>query len=276
MKTNRINIVYFSPTGTSRKIATAIAKGFGTDIETNIFDATKSPISLNAGKDSLTIIAMPVYGGHLPITARERINGLASQGSPAIPVAIYGNRAYEHALEELAQILQNKGFKIAAGATFIGEHSYSTKEMPIAQGRPDKKDLEEAQTFGKKVAVKLAKTRDKENYTIDVRRIKKPRQPIFPLMRFIFNVLKLRRKATPMPTTPATDSALCRHCGACVKVCPVGAIKSGSEEKTDANKCIRCCACVKSCPHKARTFSTPFAELLYRNFKYQKSNRYIL
>lgn len=275
MKINRINIVYFSPTGTSRKVATAIAKGFE-DLNASIFDATKSPISLKATKDSLTIVAMPVYGGHLPITARERINELTSEGSPAISVVVYGNRAYEHALEELAQTLQDKGFKIAAGATFIGEHSYSTGNMPIAQGRPDKNDLEEAKKFGKMVADKLAKNKDVDEAIINVSKIKKSKQPFFPLLRFIFSVLKLRRNAIPMPTSPQTDAQLCSHCGACAKVCPVGAIKAGNEEKTDAQKCIRCCACVKVCPHKARTFNTPFAELLYRNFKYQKKNQYIL
>ena len=38
---------------------------------------------------------------------------------------------------------------MAAGA-FIGEHSFSRKGMPIAEGRPDESDLKQATEFGKK------------------------------------------------------------------------------------------------------------------------------
>lgn len=46
---------------------------------------------------------------------------------------------------------------VAAGA-FVGEHSYSTPATPIAQGRPDARDLIAATAFGAQVREKLAKT----------------------------------------------------------------------------------------------------------------------
>ena len=49
----------------------------------------------------------------------------------------------------------------------------------------------------------------------------------------------------------------------------------GAEPETDADRCIRCCACVKSCPRGARTFTTPFAPALARNFKRRKAPVYI-
>ena len=45
---------------------------------------------------------------------------------------------------------------MAAGA-FIGEHSFSRKGMPIAEGRPDESDLNQATEFGKKIIEELEK-----------------------------------------------------------------------------------------------------------------------
>ncbi len=46
--------------------------------------------------------------------------------TPAVLVVVYGNRAYEKALMELDAFAIPHGLKVIAGATFIGEHSYST------------------------------------------------------------------------------------------------------------------------------------------------------
>lgn len=275
MEVSKINIVYFSPTHTSAKVAKAIAKGFG-NIESEVFDATRKEVALKAEKDSLTIIAVPVYGGHIAITARHRLEMLEGNGTPVIPVVVYGNRAYEEALKELAVLLGEKGFVPVAGATFIGEHSYSTDEKPIAKGRPDSNDLAYAENFGKAVSVKIDKLSDAGSGRVDVAKIRKPKQPFFKLLGFVFNVLRLRRSGKPMPVTPVTDESLCKHCGACVVACPVAAIEKGREEATNASRCIRCCACVKVCPHKARMFDTPFADLLSKYFGSQKENCTIL
>lgn len=275
MEISKINIVYFSPTHTSAKVAKAIAKGFG-NIDSEVFDATRKEVSLKAEKGSLTIVAVPVYGGHIAITARHRLEMLEGNGTPVIPVVVYGNRAYEEALKELAALLEEKGFVTVAGATFVGEHSYSTDKKPIAKGRPDGNDLAFAENFGKALSVKINNLSDAESGKVDVAKIRKPKQPFFKLLGFVFNVLRLRRSGKPMPVTPLTDESLCKHCGACVVACPVAAIEKGREEVTNASRCIRCCACVKVCPHKARTFDTPFADLLSKYFESRKENCTIL
>ena len=113
-------------------------------------------------------------------------------------------------------------------------------------------------------------------YGVDVTRIQRPRQPFFPLLRFLRRVVKLRKSGVPMPRTPQVDAERCTHCGYCVKHCPAGAIIKGDECNTVAEKCIKCCACVKGCPQKARTYDTPFAVLLSDCFKKQKEDRIIL
>ena len=277
MKLDKVHLVFFSPTRTSRKIGEAIVRGTGLKC-IEMSDLTGKPaIGQEFGADTLVVVACPVYGGHIPPLALSRMEGLHASGTPAVAVVVYGNRAYEHALQELDSLLAAKSFRVIAAGTFIGEHSYSTERHPIAAGRPDAKDLEEAALLGRRVMEKLRKAGGADMAgRVDVSRIRKPRQPFFHLLRFIYKVTRMRKSGQPMPSTPAVDADLCTHCGHCAAVCPNEAIAKGDECHTRADRCIRCCACVKGCPQKARSFDTPFAGLLSENFRYRKANQVIL
>ena len=94
------------------------------------------------------------------------------------------------------------------------------------------------------------------------------------MWRFVRFVLGYRRsqKRHPQRVAVETSADRCTHCGRCVKLCPTGAIVAGDELRTDAAKCIRCCACVKGCPVGARSYDSPFAPVLSRNFAQRKRN----
>lgn len=277
MTITEINLITFSPTHTSKQIGEAIVRGMGI-ADVSFVDMTlQAPEKKEFGSDALAVITVPVYGGHVAPLALERMKDLRADGTPAVIVVVYGNRAYEKALVELDAFVSGLGFKVIAGGTFVGEHSYSSDRYPIAAGRPDDEDLKFAEEFGAKVRIKLSNAADAEHlYGVDVQKIQRPKQPFLPLLRFLRRVIKLRKNGVPMPRTPQVDENLCTHCGLCVKRCPAGAIVKGEECVTNAEKCIRCCACVKGCPQKARTFDTPFAALLHDCFQRPKENRIIL
>lgn len=277
MTITEINLITFSPTHTSKQIGEAIVRGMGI-ADVSFVDMTlQTPEQKEFGSDVLAVITVPVYGGHVAPLALERMKDLRADGTPAVIVVVYGNRAYEKALTELDAFVSGLGFKVIAGGTFVGEHSYSSDRYPIAAGRPDDDDLKFAEEFGAKVRIKLSNAADAEHlYGVDVQKIQRPKQPFLPLFRFLRRVIKLRKSGVPMPRTPQVDENLCTHCGLCVKRCPAGAIVKGEECVTNAEKCIRCCACVKGCPQKARTFDTPFAALLHDCFQRPKENRIIL
>lgn len=277
MTITEINLITFSPTHTSKQIGEAIVRGMGI-ADVSFVDMTlQAPEKKEFGSDALAVITVPVYGGHVAPLALERMKDLRADGTPVVIVVVYGNRAYEKALTELDAFVSGLGFKVIAGGTFVGEHSYSSDRYPIAAGRPDDDDLKFAEEFGAKVRTKLENAADAEHlYGVDVQKIQRPKQPFLPLLRFLRRVIKLRKNGVPMPRTPQVDENLCTHCGLCVKRCPAGAIVKGEECVTNAEKCIRCCACVKGCPQKARTFDTPFAALLHDCFQRPKENRIIL
>lgn len=304
MKPTALHTVFFSPTGTSQKIAAAITRGiascFPADIPTSgpqrmqaaaeaqdsapdrSQTAVESPLPTGRidlthvvasaaalPADTVAVFAVPVYGGHVAPTALERMRELRGEGTPAVITVVYGNRAFEGALRELAAFVAGRGFVPVAAAAFVGEHSYSTPALPIAASRPDAADLGQAEAFGRAVARKLI---GGKATPVDAALVKEPPTPLLSKLRFIRFVLAYRRrqKRHPAPLLPAGDADLCTHCGRCVKACPTQAIVPGDEPKTDPARCIRCNACVKTCPTGSRTYPTPFAAALARNFAQRK------
>lgn len=175
---------------------------------------------------------------------------MQGDGTPCIIVVVYGNRDYEDALLELKNEVLMRGFIPVSAATFIGEHSYSTDEMPIASGRPDLCDLSLAELLGKE-------TLDKIHMFVSGDELKVPGN-------YPYKDLKPQQPVSPYSTEE------CTVCGVCATLCPTDAIVIESKVVTDVDKCIKCCACVKGCPSKARVFKTPFAKYLYDNFKERK------
>lgn len=269
-----LHILTFSPTGTSRKVAEGIAQGTGCTA-THITDIThKEAGELVFGDNRLVLVSLPVYGGHAAPTALKRMEGIRGNNTPAIPVVVYGNRHYEQALDELASFLTERGFRIIAAGTFVGEHSYSTEQTPIAAGRPDADDILFAEQFGREIAGKL-----KEGYTdneVVVAAIEQPHQDAGTMMHFKQTVMTWMQSGVPMPASPLVDTSLCNACGICTDLCPTSAIGRSNPQETDASLCIKCCACVKGCPANARTYPTPFAPLLAENFSLRKENKYLI
>ena len=125
----------FSPTGTTRRVAEQVAKGLGLYRSTTC-DLTLPPLGTSGLQESafdLAVIGAPVHAGRLPPVMVERLRWIKGGGRPAVLIAVYGNRAFEDALMELADVAMAVGFRTLAAAAFIGEHSYSTAGLPIAQ-----------------------------------------------------------------------------------------------------------------------------------------------
>ena len=61
-------------------------------------------------------------------------------------------------------------------------------------------------------------------------------------------------KIQPLSHDVKRDDSICTHCGACVTICPTGALyidKSTMKVIFDSEKCIACELCVKACPPRA-------------------------
>jgi ferredoxin len=248
MKPETINLIYFSPTATTRTILKEIARGTGFEIASTT-DITspetrkQPPFEPESG---IVMFGAPVYGGRLPHDAAMYFKKISGAGQIAIPVVVYGNRAFEDALLELENITADRGFFPVAAAAFIGEHSFASKQIPIALERPDADDLKKAFEFGRKIAALIDSVNSPEK---ELSRVEVPGS--FPY-----------KKAMPVLSFPFIEvRGECDRCGICVSVCPNEAIDESAGYATIDEKCIHCCACIKSCPAGARILKdSPFKE----------------
>ncbi len=244
MEIRTVRLVCFSPTGTSRTVAEAVARGIGGDA-VELVDITLPAgrgRRLRTAADDLLVVAVPVYVGRVPELAASWLEAVAADATPAVCLVVYGNRAVEDALLELTDIVARRGGVPVAAASFVGEHSFSSPDAPIAPGRPDADDLERAERFGRSIREKLRTATSGDTVATPTVPGRRPYR---------------ERPARPPGAFSAAGDA-CVQCGVCAEVCPPGAIDRSDSGAVDEDACILCCACVRGCPNGARTVQAPW------------------
>jgi ferredoxin len=260
MQLDSVKLIYFSPTGSTRRVLRSIAAGIQAaqvdEIDLTPPDAASRTYA-ELGNE-LTVIGMPVYAGRLPKEAAARLRRLRGNGTLAVLVVVYGNRKFDDALVEMQDLVEETGFLSVAGAAFIGEHSYTSEEKPLSVGRPDTDDLAKAAKFGENVRAKLEHISSLEGLSPLVVPGNRPYKELKNFSDIV----------------PETDDMLCTLCEECMKACPTAAITINDYVETDAEKCIVCCACVKVCPTEARVMRNErilkTADWLYENYSEPK------
>lgn len=236
MKITSVRVVYFSATYTTQKIVRAVAQTFGAPVVEH--DITCAPPDLEitvTDPGELLVVGAPVYAGRIPSRAAEALKRTSGDNTPAIAVCVYGNRDYDDALIELADIIEGRGFRVVAAGAFVAQHSIFPK---LAQGRPDERDMLKISAFGKRCMETLS-IMDGMNIPggLEVRG-KRP-----------------YKAAKVIPIVPKGSKRGCNLCGACARLCPTEAIDKDAPSLTDKRKCISCGRCVVVCPRGVRHFS---------------------
>ena len=257
MNSKTAHLICYSPTRTTFTNLQCLAEGMNLS-PSRILDLTlptELPDRELAIQEGIALIGVPIYAGRVAPVAATRLQTVKGNGTPAVIAVTYGNRHYENGLIELKQLVEESGFIVVAGATLIGEHSYSSSENPIAPGRPDEKDKQSVRQFGGKIMEKLQSMTSLS----DLPSLKLP--GTFPEGPYL----------GPADIAPEIDPALCTLCGQCAECCPTGAISTTENVTIDASLCTFCCACLKSCPEKAIGITIPKVlkrvDYLYKNFQ---------
>ncbi len=252
MEIKSLTCLFFSPTNTTKKIIEAIVQGIQPD-ETDMIDGTyaasREQVPSSFDTDAV-ILAAPVYYGRLPESVLPLFTRLKGDKKPVILIVVYGNREYDDALLELSDISTECGFVPMAAGAFVAEHSYCIPGRPMAKGRPDAADIEQAAAFGKLIKKKLLSTASPDEFTP----LNIPGNRPYKVPENLYMIKKVRET---MAFVPDTDTERCTQCGICVDACPEAAIDSCDVADIDRWKCILCFACVKSCPEQAKNMAEP-------------------
>ena len=249
MKINSVQLIYFSPTGGTKRMAAKLAGFIAGRLSVPIENTRLNLIEDREkdyyfGPDELVILTVPTYADRVPNKIEPDLRRILHfDKSPAVALVSYGNRSYGTAPFELADILKSDGARVIAGGAFVCRHVFSEF---LSKSRPDRYDRAEMDALAEQVVsiVEKAETSDELPE---------------PEMGNIGDYYKpLKEDGTParfLKAKPKTHLDHCYFCRLCVRSCPMGAIDDDCV--TVSGVCIKCHACVRSCPEKAKYFDDP-------------------
>ncbi len=240
---NTAHLIYFSPAFSTRKIIRLIGENI--DLPVTEHDITQGITeSLAFGPDDLAIFGIPVYAGRVPPLAVDYLEKVKGDATPAVLVAVYGNRDYDDALLELKHIVEANNFNVIGAGAFIARHSIFPQ---VATERPDEADRAKMIEFTRQCVDGYTTKQENNGQSLIVKGNMPYREP------------------SAIPFAPRGDKK-CNRCGTCVSMCPVTAIPEENPRKTDKKVCIACARCIAVCPQKARHFGGLLYRIVTRKF----------
>ncbi len=240
-----MDLIYFSPTYTSKRVAQAFAGEFETVHE---HDITQDKLERSFGSGDLVMVSVPVYSGRIPQLVYDRLENLGGDHTKCVINVTYGNRDYDDALLELSDLVKSKGFDVVGAMATIGEHTYGD----IQKGRPNQQDFDEIRKYARSF-------KQRDAVAIEV-----------PGNRPYKELKKGGNKFVP------SQNENCVGCNWCIANCPTGAINP--DMTVDEDKCMACFRCVKFCPVKGISVNSmkysEFAKMFSEKLKERKENRF--
>lgn len=232
--------IYWSPTYSSYKVGTYIVNQLSKEKrEVDLCQYQETSVTIENG---LCVFAMPCYGGRIPQVAIQRLQKIQGINSRAIICITFGNRAFEDALLELKDVVENLGFKVIGACAIVTEHNIM---HVYGTGRPNAQDLRDIDEFVKEVKIKIKKH---EHIHIQV-----PGQR--PYKEWLAHIVPI-----------LFEEDKCIRCGLCVRECPMNAI-SNENFMTNMDLCINCMRCISICPKQCKSLPHEHVEGLIERLK---------
>lgn len=264
--------VTFSPTHTGLHVTQAVTAAMAQTLQATaeIVNLTaphmrQTPLIFDA--QTLLVLTTPTYAGRVPNLIVPYLRTLQGNGALAIVTTMYGNRAYDDALQELADIATDGGCRVIGAMALVGEHSFSAK---LSGGRPTADDLQQVRDYGQALASRLLAGEAVPTLTATLGQPAATRQYYKPTDHEgkPVNILKVK----PMVTDAFAGTA------AFVNVCPLGSIEMQDGKPVVTGICMKCNACIKACNPPAMAFLDDkywfHVRCLEENFTAYRENRF--
>jgi len=245
MKSNTIWVVFFSPSGSTEKVADTIIEEIQRrGLSHEKIDAAKNrPVhtlydAIKGG--DILFVGSPTYSNHPAPPVTAFLNGLPPiAGVSAGLFSTYGTVTSGTVLPEMGLMLREKGAGIFGAVKVVAVHSLLwNSEDPAGKGRPGARDLEQVTQWTKKI---LDKSSEDETSLISPEVLDYHREEVKQWAREKdLNGLK----DVMLPMKLKTEK--CTRCNICVENCPVGNIKLDPYPVLGDN-CLVCFNCVRLC-----------------------------
>ena len=195
----RTTALYFSPTGGTRTYVRAVAAAMphmGGEVDLTRPEERRKVHMF--GADDVVVLGVPVYYGRVP-EVPGLLDGLQGEETPAVLLAVYGNRLIDDALAELSDLCAARGFRPLAAAAELGRRAAEKLSGPWC-------------------TPELPGNRPYRSFQ---------RAPFYPVGDDTCTRCGCCVGACPVeaihPAAPrATDGEKCIRCLACVRACPAG------------------------------------------------------
>ena len=273
MNIEKVWTVCFSATGTTEKTVNLIAGELAGKLDVPV---EKIPFTRPAERErdyhfsenDLVVVGSPTYAGKLPNkilpSFQEKLRG---NGALAVPVVMFGNRSYDNSLAELCGVLETNGFHTVAAGAFVAQHAFTDE---LAYGRPGWSDQFEMKNFAKQISDKV---KSLPGICAPVRVPGDANASYYVPKGTDGEPVKF------LKAKPKTYLSKCTNCGACARLCPMGAIDPKNVSNVPGT-CIKCQCCVRKCTKGAKYFDDPaflsHVAMLEQNFTEPKENEVFL
>lgn len=225
----QLHLIYFSPTGGTKNAAELLGESVAREmIEHDVTTVAGQQKKILLHSEDCAIFAAPSYGGRLP-AVRRLFENVEGQGTLAILMCAYGNRAFEHILAEMQARVERAGFHVIGAIAVVTPHVFSEK---AGHGRPDASDRLKIRSFGEKMRNRWLDGQC-VNISVPGEAITEPKVIGAAKKQFL-----------------AENCTLCMRC---VNECPVSAINRETMQVEEEN-CIHCQRCTFVCNFHARTY----------------------
>jgi flavodoxin/ferredoxin len=264
-------IVYFSPSGSTRKVAQQMSEVFsGKFSKIEVIDLTRNESYWNSfqfrqnlyniiNNYDVLCIGSPVYAHHMHYNVQNFIRNLpplTDKVQYAVPFVTYGGINSGEALHDAEKLLRKNGRIVAAGLKVNSEHCLSKAfNTEFNRNLPDQTAIPYLRELADKLLQLEHKSVVNNGYFLNYQKI-----PVRIRTKLLIGEKFWHNHMYPKPTF---NYSKCDGCGICVMKCPLERIELKNDRpliKENVPDCIHCGMCVFSCKKGGNYFAADMAK----------------